>query len=399
VETTNGQVVFSDGTPAKSAVVKLIDNTNWLSKISQDSSVILAQFTTDNNGRFEITSLPGKDYNIVISSLSEGLVEYNVNKANPQDLIKDPFILKTLKKYVVSARDVSVSKIFFAGTDIEALPDETNQLFTLLAPSEEYELIGKLADQKPSFTMIKSVNMITYLSGTIDSSITETAKYVRLFDNFEDQDNRTRLGLLFGNGWWKLYDDQNVGGTSRLVTPSNASPSEFVQALNSDNGYMGNYLQIQYSGGTAGSLEPYSYITLESDIGVTHYNIERLDSLEFYAKGNGSVIIELVQYIPEISMTVLAVSEKLPLTSDWKVYHISRTDFIITARNFPANITSYHSVLKANHIPLYQSAPEKWYDTKGSFKTIRFKFTGGTSVSIDEIKLLGLTLEDFITYD
>jgi hypothetical protein len=230
----------------------------------------------------------------------------------------------------------------------------------------------------------------------------DTAKSV-LLDDFNDGDNQSLLGKILTGGFWDAYSDAHLGGNARLVSPVNTAPENYVQAVK-NGGEPGreSAIEVVYRMGDRGNdWKPYSLVHLDVNIGVsgngsyTHYNLSRMDTLMFWAKGSGTLAVDLIQNQIGIPLWVTAGSS-VTLTDRWQLFKIAAKDMTIGALEFPANPAQHRAALIASGLPPYAQKPATFEETGGKFRNIAFMGTGGTTFWIDDVRFHGIALDDLL---
>jgi len=198
-------------------------------------------------------------------------------------------------------------------------------------------------------------------------------------DDFEDGNNQTLLGASIGGGYWFGYTDANDGGNS-TITPD--VTDDFTTGI-TDNGYEGKGLEVTFSLGDA--IE-YPYAAVGFNIGEEneYYDLSKMESFEFWAKGSGEVYVCFKTYTTDNTGTWGDMIYDLnPVPSTWTKVSISPSDIV----------------------PEPYSDDEKegytWSDDGVGNKVtaIHFKAKGpagdNISLALDNLLLLGITPEDF----
>lgn len=124
-ETTNGIIYTANGVPAPGAIIRIIDNKNWIEKKENGQSVVLDSFTTDSVGHFSVTIDKSISYNLQVDlfkkhddSSGEAILINNFSYLAKKDSLN----LITLKKdasingSIENDNDQSVSIDFYGTT-------------------------------------------------------------------------------------------------------------------------------------------------------------------------------------------------------------------------------------------------------------------------------------------
>jgi hypothetical protein len=410
IETTNGvvaaRVVLPNGSAASNVKVYLLDEKEWLTKVKSGASIYLDSAETDGEGGFKIKKDTAIHASLVANVQDYGILIRNVTP----EMIKTDYAgiigLRRHKAYrgVVVDSNAVPNQVLLAGTPYVSTVDSATGEFSFQdLPPESYPVVVRrqLPDDSYEYAVAGDVDLSTNDSIPADTLVPDTSK-ILVLDDFDDSDNRTKLGPILGDGYWIAYDDSILGGNSRLYQPVNAAPQNFEAAVQDGGGTHKTALQVLYkTGDTAGVEKPYSYVFVEVNLGgssgglLKHYNLGALDTLSFFAKGNGKVVMELVQNQYGIPLFVTA-SFTVNLTEAWQEFKITPDQLVISVSNFPANPSDFSQALQDSHLPLYTSKPQTWAETGGMFRTIRFLGTGGSEFWLDLIRLHGITLGDLV---
>ena len=201
-----------------------------------------------------------------------------------------------------------------------------------------------------------------------------------LVDDFEDGDNQTLLGAQIGGGYWYGYTDKNDNGNS-TITPDVTEPGSFSDAISDDAGYNGKGVHVTFN---LGDAIQYPYAAIGFNIGEEgeYYDLSKMESFEFWAKGSGEIYVCFKTYATDNTGTWGDMIYDLVLPSTW-------TKIIITPNDI---------------------VPEPWSEDESEGYTwssdgvgnkvtaIHFKAKGNAGDQIDlyldEINLLGVTIED-----
>lgn len=407
IETTNGisaRVTLPNGSAASNVKVYLLDEQEWLTKVKAGASVYLDSAVTDGNGDFKIKKDTSVHASLVANADDFGILIRHVTP----EVIKDGYHgiigLRRHKSYsgVVVDSNAVPDQVLLAGTPYSSAVDSDGTFSFPALPPESYPVVvrRKLPDDSTEYTVAGDVDL-SKDSVAADTLVPDTSK-ILVLEDFDDGDNRTKLGPILGDGYWIAYSDSFLGGNSQLFQPVNAAPQNFEPAIHDGGGSHPTALQILYkSGDTAGEDQPFSYVFLEANLGGSsygaykHYNLSAMDTLSFFAKGNGKAVVELVQNQIGIPLFVTASAE-VNLTEAWQEFKITPDQLKITVSQFPFNPADFKQALLDSHLPAYTAKPVSWGETGGMVRTIRFLGTGGSEFWLDLIRLHGTVLNDLV---
>jgi hypothetical protein len=400
IETTNGfsaTVMLSGGAPARNAEVLLIDAKNWLRNISSGTSSVLDSVTTDDRGQFIITDKPDYPCNLIIETESEGSMISDVSKDLLLSGYRDTIVLDSLVTYegVVRLPSTGTRLVWLAGTVYRNRADASDGGFILAkVPRHEHTvLLERETEDGPSLFFAGKTDLSRGPLAHPDTLVSDTGTILTLED-FEDKDNRCRLGPLLGGGWWDVYSDEYTGGSSILLQPENAAPDRFAQAIRDGGPGRERALQVLYTPGGAGIEKAYPYVFAGLNLGSEHYNLSGLDTLSFLARGNGQIVVELVQTSGSAFKAVAATS--FTLTADWQEFYITPADLAVETVWFEESSEILHGELLGQGLPLYVKRPESWEELEGMVSAVHFNGTAGNEFWLDDIRIRHVTLGDLI---
>ena len=243
----------------------------------------------------------------------------------------------------------------------------------------------------------------------LDSQTTMSSDSLRapaptlLLEDFEDGDNFGSLRELLGGSWWDVVTDRIARGTSTVTSPVDASYFNFIQAHDSTDPSRGTFLRFSYSlGDSIGNFPPYfPYAGLELNIG-DHVasDFSGLDSLSFWAKGNGTLRFDMVQNGYETRVKI-AIGATRTLTPEWKRYVIPVSTLNVRVDWFPtdtAEVPNFGNILNQYRLPAYTvgNPPNTWDDAGGKVNQLQILAISGTEFCIDDIRIHGVSPADLV---
>lgn len=421
IETTNGieaRVVLPSGQPASSIKVYLLDEQNWLTKIQSGESLVLDSAETDSIGHFEFKKRMDTTHTASLYANVEtyGCLIHNVSRHLVQADYKGKIGLTRKVSYegLVGDKNFGAKRIYLSGSPFAADVDSNGHFTVEDAAQEQYAVVvsRKLPDQPEQFILVSQINLNEWTQSKPDTILPDTTKSF-LLESFENKDgNQNLLTPALGGGsttgLWEANDDQFLGGNSKLLQPANDGISNFGKAIKDGGGGTGltdrsHSLQVLYTTGTHPAQdETIPWVRLANNIGgqSIHYNFSAMDSLTFFAKGSGKLIVELLQQNPPPNEVSLSLAATLTLDlgaapdSNWHAYSINPDSMSVIAAWFPSDPKAYKAAFEDAHLPAYTEVPKTWKEMGGMITQIRFKGTGGTEFWLDEIRVHGMVAGD-----
>lgn len=408
IETTNGLVVIG-GRPAARVKVFLLDEENWLANVKDGKGVALDSAETDSLGAFTVKRDTGSKVSFMCNAEGHGVLLRHFTK----DMFQKQYYGKvSLIKHVtykgrVGVGSTGATEILLPGTPFSAPVNENGEFTISNVPPEKYPVVIKRKgpEQVEEFVIAGEVDLTKPQkpdSVPPDTLRPDTSKSV-LLEDFKDGDNRSLLGPLLGDGYWDAYSDAHLGGNAVLTQPVNAAPQNFMTAIK-DGGEAGreNSLEVAYVAGDRGNdWKPYSFVHLDVNLGpgvdgvLPHYNLSKMDTLSFWAKGSGRLTVEFIQNQLGIPLWVTA-GGSVQLTDQWQLFKIAAADMEVSTLKFPANPAQYRTQLTQSGLPAYTQKPAGYAETGGKFRTVTFLGNGGSTFWIDDIRFQGLVLDDLL---
>jgi hypothetical protein len=407
IETTNGckvavvitaRVMLPNGTPASGLPVYLLDEKDWLAKIRDGASIALDSVRTDTAGKFKFVVFDTtRSMGLLVNTETHGALIRSVRQVILDSLYGGDIGLQPLVTYegVVETPPPGQLKVLLAGTPYSGDVDTAGIFRVPNVPPEKYSVIVSIA--KPDLTVEVAVAKDVQIDATTppDTLFPDTSK-VLMLEDFEDLDNRSKVGPLFGGGWWDMLSDEYLGGNSRLIQPVNPAPANFSAAIRDGGGERTRSLQVRYQPGTRpGVGRTFSYVFAGLNIGSSVYNLSQVQRLTFFARGSGDLVVEFVQQPPGTDVHVVA-SARMALDSAWQEFTLAPADLGVEVFQFPENPASRHADFLAAKLPLYVQPPTTWQEMGGKAQAIRFLGTGGTEFWLDHVRIHGVDLGDLV---
>jgi hypothetical protein len=196
-----------------------------------------------------------------------------------------------------------------------------------------------------------------------------------LLDDFENPDNRSRLGSAVGSGWWFVNDDSLSQGTSKAFP---AGITKNIRPAYSDSdAYEKTSLAIRFEVDQSHIIHYCQLGLLLSDSGA-YMDLSGLDSISFMAKGTGFVrLLFGTRLSMEPTLDPLGMTGvNLTIPDTWTRMVVRRSDILPASGSRSAN----------------QGIP--WSIESKTVRTMVFFFDMSASLQLDDIVFHGPKLTD-----
>lgn len=362
-ETENGvalRVRDESGKPVARAKVTWVHMGDWMQARSQGAAPHLDSGWTDQNGDLRIDSVSGS---LVLSVLHDSLVASALVSKGAETaecvLAKPSRVLGRL-----AGESALPDSLYLAGTrHASAVGNDGFFQFDAVAPGA-YGLVG--FDEQG----VRLVSRADVSEETADSreSYTWSAGDSVLLDDFEDDISANRFHALSGTGWWYTYSDP--GSWFEPVQASDA----YVQG---DLAWQGGRslrmkMLVQGTPGEKFALCGFDLentALLDSTSPAVLHDLTALDSVSFWARGQGTMSLQLVSAVSVLE----SVSAPFVLTEMWTRHVVAVQAFDSERWNLMAG-----RITAVNFIA--QESAELWLDQvylHGLVETDLFDFTQG----------------------
>jgi len=362
-ETENGVAVHvrdESGKPVARAKVTWVHMGDWMQARLQGAAPHLDSAWTDQNGDLRIDSVSGS---LVLSVLHDSLVASAlVSMGEPSAecvLAKPSRVLGRLQ-----GERALPDSLYLAGTrHASVVGDDGFFQFDTVAPGA-YGLVG-FDEQGVRLVSRADVSEET---ASARGSYTWNAGDSILLDDFEDEVPANRFHALSGKGWWYTYSDPGS-----WIEPAKVADA-YVQGDSAWQGGRSLRLKMQVQGApnekyALCGFDLENTALLDSTSPAVLHDLTALDSVSFWARGQGAIVLQLVS----AASVRTSVTAEVVLTDAWTRYAVSVQAFDQTVWNdLAGRITAVNF--------LAQESAELWLDQVyfyGLVETDLFDFTKG----------------------
>ena len=264
----------------------------------------------------------------------------------------------TISGAVRSAGELPVS-MWVIGTPYSAAVAGTGAFTFQSIPQGNYTLVAKYFDGSYYYYSLGlSVHFSADLGGKLDTITTDLNEIV--LDNFDDGDKYSNFREILGESNWHC----NTDGYSQIF-PTTES---FTDSLVTNQAYKGKSLHVTYI--LDSTVNP-SWVQVISRIGDgDSYDFSLLDTISFWAKGDGEIKVEIAQSDQSSFKSIHTV---LTVSNTWTLYKLVPANF-----EYTTNISG-------------------WDELKTMVNRVIFNgISGGSEFWLDDIRMIGLTFDDLL---
>ena len=371
-ETTNGIVVASgvvarlDGTPARGALVRLIDDEHWLERVSGGLSPTLDSAYADADGRFALRGKTGRAN--VQADDGDQAVLLRLDSAGGEDLEVKLDTAASLEGSV-PREGTSGSRFLLSGTAYGADLADGEYSFAKVAKGN-YAIVAALGSGgDETLRSVASVG-VKAAAQEKDFENLDTAKV--MVDDFDDAEDLTTLGRIIGAGW-------RYHGTD--------APSKASRELVSEGAWSGRSLRAKFTLAAEDTLAWGTVGLFFGDYGES-FDLTGLQAVEFRAKGHGlfefSLFSEALNEDPD-NDDHFALDFALDSADGWKSVRVAVDELRLRADTPDKRPEGY----------ALADALKKVGAVRFVLRRASGNAPGDYAISLDDVVLVGVPLERF----
>jgi len=193
---------------------------------------------------------------------------------------------------------------------------------------------------------------------------------VLLLEDFSRSVFRTLPGAVLGDGYWWQVDDREKDGDS-YVLPTDIG-SRNSSAVDSAWGFMGQGMRAEFF------VEPLGWAVVGFNWSHAGTDLRLMDSLTFYARGQGEFTVEFVSGEHRDSLQdLIHLGQKVAISSEWKQYAV-----------VPDSL-DYSEVGVEDSAKHWEAQGRKVFFTQ-------FVANDSAFLEIDQLQIHGVNLEDIL---
>lgn len=364
VETTNGitvSVQLDDGRPARGARYFLVAQAQWQERVSQNQNPVLDSGLTDENGQVYFDSVPQGLGLEVFSASQAGHLVLRDSAATETNLALAP------ASRLSGTYDGSAQVIYLAGTSLSA-PVQADGSFSF--PSVPPGTYGVMVQGSSGLTLDYVAALPSGSHKQIESVAPSAT--ILLLEDFNDGDRLHRFAEAMGGPVWFWTADS---ASSIVELPLNPE-GNFRVALTDSSAHNGLSLHI-HANIEAGIPDRYANLGLNF-LGTAYdanpwMNLCGMDSLTFWTKGTGTVILQFVTPLFHLDEAhPILYGAEILLTESWKKVTLSP-----------------NMILPMNGRVVADPAPT-WSEQCSQVRNLTMTFDSPTEFWLDDISFAGI---------
>lgn len=307
--------LLKDGTPATYATVALRAADAKVDEYAVQNTMVESDLRTDKNGRFEMEWPEKGEYRLTVTK--DGFAYSKVY--NAKDLAK----LDTLRLEATASISSKVTlrtgeEFLWVGVYGLDLLVKTNNAGSYVLPS-----VPAMDSLDIYFVMPDSANTLYAEWKTIaDPYSTKFSNPVMVLQDFED-----------GIKSWYVNTDPLYKGTTLTPSAKNVADGIVYDSTRKSKVFHGEYKLAD---------DDYAWVL----VGTTfehEMNFSAIDSVVFYAKGDGNIRLSLENYIND-NKSLKAATEWLPLSEEWQRISVNPAELCVGNAKTETCFTSWSGV-------------------------------------------------------
>ena len=330
--------LLKDGTPATYATVALRAADAKVDEYAVQNTMVESDLRTDKNGRFEMEWPEKGEYRLTVTK--DGFAYSKVYKA--KDLAK----LDTLRLDATASISSKVTlrtgeEFLWVGVYGLDLLVKTNNVGSYVLPS------------------VPAKDSLDIYFVMPDSAKTLYAEWKAIAEPYNTKFTNPEIVIQDFEGdneGWEIKTDADKGST--------IEPTMVDEAVEYDSTTSSNVFHAKYKLGN----DDYAW----AFVGTTfkHYmNFAAIDSVVFYAKGNGNIRLALENYVND-NMNLKAATSWIKLSSKWQRISVNPAELCVGSANEEACFTTWNAV-------------------KNNVNQFHIFVQDGTEFYIDNVKIYG----------
>ncbi|WP_297698164.1 carboxypeptidase-like regulatory domain-containing protein [uncultured Fibrobacter sp.] len=332
--------LFKDGSPAAGATVALRKADARVEELAVQNMLVEPDFQTDKNGRFDMKWPTSGDYRLTVEK--DGYAFSSVYSA--KELAKLD-TLHLVAKASISSKVTLQSSAEYLWVGVYGLDMlvKTNNVGSYVLPNvpanDTLDIYFVTADSSSA--------LYAEWSAFAEPNSTETLSPVKVLQDFENG----------ADGWYINTDSLNKGTT---IKPAQfATDGVEYDSTRKSNVFHGDYKLAN---------DDYAWVLVGTSF--EHYmNFAVIDSVVFYAKGNGSLKLAIENWVTP-TVNIKASTAWLKLSSKWQRIVVNPADLCVGSANEESCVTSWNSMM-------------------GGVKQFHLFAQDGTDFYIDDVTLYG----------
>ena len=307
--------LLKDGTPAANATVALRKAKSMSSGYVVQNSIIESDLQTDKKGRFEIKWPTSGDYRLTVIKGDYAFSKvYNAEELAELDTLRLDATASISSKVTLQ----SSAEYLWVGVYGLDILVKTNNVGTYVLPDvPAQDSLGIYF-----VTADSSNSLYAEWKAYAEPNRTESLSPVKVLQDFEDG----------ADGWYINTDSLNKGTT---ITPAKlAKDGVEYDSTRKSKVFHGKYKLAN---------DDYAWALVGTSF-ERYMNFAVIDSVVFYAKGNGNVKLAMENWVTP-SVNIKASTSWIKLSSSWKRVVVNPADLCVGSANDENCVTSWNSMM------------------------------------------------------
>jgi 5-hydroxyisourate hydrolase-like protein (transthyretin family) len=307
--------LLKDGSPAANATVALRKANSMSSGYVVQNSIIESDLQTDKMGRFEIKWPTSGDYRLTVIKGDYAFSKvYNAEELAELDTLRLDATASISSKVTLQ----SSAEYLWVGVYGLDILVKTNNVGTYVLPDvPAQDSLGIYF-----VTADSSNSLYAEWKAYAEPNRTESLSPVKVLQDFEDG----------ADGWYINTDSLNKGTT---ITPAKlAKDGVEYDSTRKSKVFHGKYKLAN---------DDYAWALVGTSF-ERYMNFAVIDSVVFYAKGNGNVKLAMENWVTP-SVNIKASTSWIKLSSSWKRVVVNPADLCVGSANDENCVTSWNSMM------------------------------------------------------
>ena len=307
--------LLKDGAPAANATVALRKAKSMSSGYVVQNSIIESDLQTDKKGRFEIKWPTSGDYRLTVIKGDYAFSKvYNAEELAELDTLRLDATASISSKVTLQ----SSAEYLWVGVYGLDILVKTNNVGTYVLPDvPAQDSLGIYF-----VTADSSNSLYAEWKAYAEPNRTESLSPVKVLQDFEDG----------ADGWYINTDSLNKGTT---ITPAKlAKDGVEYDSTRKSKVFHGKYKLAN---------DDYAWALVGTSF-ERYMNFAVIDSVVFYAKGNGNVKLAMENWVTP-SVNIKASTSWIKLSSSWKRVVVNPADLCVGSANDENCVTSWNSMM------------------------------------------------------
>lgn len=372
-ETTNVAIVTSNGLPAVSAKVKLIDAGNWAYLAARQENVVLDSAITGPDGTVSFAAFPEAACNLQIDHESAGIVVPDFSRNGK--VVGDADVIRlvnyaTLKGTCVAGNSTATYAILDGTSYRSVINADGSFAFPDVAPAVYSLVIGNTSGNLSLAGTALLVEGATLTSDTISPLYTSL-----LIDDFESGDTTNVLGRLT-DGYWYTYDDTHDGGHSTIST----------SILQGGTLHGSSALDVGIVLRQVDGVDIYAGIGIYLGTSRFEWDLSTMTAITFWAKGKNTLRVSIESRLVDSIQSWPDFGKTITLDSTWRHFSI------------PVDSLDLRNSIAADLGITWAMAAKRIYRIEFEASEACSNMADSVKLQLDDIRIEGVAASDFFLH-